>query len=124
MDANATTSPRIRLAAARWLCLILFLWIMGDDSWHEVFAYCPSWQIIGSSPYSALSPSPYGVLFIAGISLLTVTILSPVLSRGETLDRVIAALLAILSLIMFVVAVSWVLSCRNWPAQVIIFCHH
>ena len=101
----------IRLATARWLSPLLFLWIMADNCWQEVFVYHPSWQFGGTNPY--------GILVIAAISLFMLTVLSPVLLRGRIGAKLFAALLAIFPLIVFVVATTWVFSCPRWGIIII-----
>ena len=51
---------------------------------------------------------PTGILVTAAISLLTVAVLFPVLWRARTADRWLAALLLFFPLLMFLIAVAWV----------------
>jgi len=72
-----------------------------DHPWDEVIGYVPLCH--------RGQTNPTGMLLTAGISLLTLTVLVPVLFRSRGLDRWLAVLLSIFPLLMFLATVFWVL---------------
>ncbi len=78
----------VRLAAAGCLCLVLLAWVgFVDGSWQSAF-------IRSVHPH----PDPLdsvGALITGSISLLIFAVLFPVAYRGQTADRWLAALLAV-----------------------------
>ena len=102
MSANTADFPRVRLLAAGCLSIVLLgAIVFFDPPWDEVVGYVPAC-------HRGLA-NPTGMLVTAALSLLTLTVLAPVLFRCRGIDRWSAALLAIFPLLMFVVAVLWVL---------------
>ena len=102
MNANTAVFPQVRLLVAGCLSVALLASIaFFDRPWDEVIGYVPPchWGLT----------NPTGMLLTAALSLLTLTVLTPVLLRCRGLDRWLAAFLAIFPLLLFVAAVIWVL---------------
>jgi len=89
--------PSVRLATSGCLSLVLLFWIgFWDDA---------SWRLF-ISPYHGVDADPLSFAVTAGLALLILMILIPVLWRGPAGDRWLAALLALFPLSLFAIAVA------------------
>jgi hypothetical protein len=97
---KSTDTSQVRLVAAGFLSLALLVWVTAfDDSWGLMFRPIPSHALLDSYP----------IMITAGISLLTLGVLAPVLFRGRRKDRWLAVAFAILPFFTLGVAAFWLL---------------